>query len=77
MKFSRCKTIKWAENCHELWSSSQPKGIQIPNLNLANQTNTGLILTMRCQFEPSGEHSAIVVSALTFSFSSLLCSSSS
>lgn len=77
MKFSRCKTIKWAENCHELWSSSQPKGIQIPNLNLANQTNTGLILTMSCQIEPSGEHSAIVVSALTFSFSSLLCSSSS
>ena len=77
MKFSRCKTIKWAENCHELWSSSQPKGIQIPNLNLANQTNTGLILTMSCQIEPSGEHYEIVVSALTFSFSSWLCSSSS
>ena len=77
MKFSRCKTIKCAGNCHELWSSSQPKGIQIPNLNLANQTNIGLILTMSCQIAPRGEHSVIVVSALTFSFSSLLCSSSS
>ena len=76
MKFSMRKTIIWAGNCHELWSSSQPKGIQIPNLNSANQTNIGLILTMSCQIAPSGEYFAIVVSAVTFSFSSLLCSSS-
>ena len=71
MKFARCRTIKWAGNCHELRSSSQPKVIQILNSDLANQTNTGLILSMSCQIATSGGYSVIVFSALEFSYSSV------
>lgn len=70
-KFARCKTIKWAGNCHALWSSSQPEGIQILNLNLANQTNTGLILSMSCQFATCRRFLAIVCSAPAFSYTSV------
>ena len=53
-----CETIDQLGNRHELWSSSQPQGMQNLYLfntpSLANLTNTGLILSVSGQLAASG-----------------------